>query len=173
MGISLSCPVEAAILGVILACVSLLAVEQDAYVADRRAGRNHDRESRTRDAAANACVAAFVAEFVVEVVARGAVLPAKTAYLRDPMNCLDTAVTALSLAYYAVPKGRRTPLVAARLLRLLRVVRPLKILARGSRSVHALLEALEFSRRALANVVAACAFTVAVFAVVGSRAAKG
>ena len=41
-------------------------------------------------------------------------LPAKTAYLRDPMNCLDTAVTALSLAYYAVPKGRRTPLVAAR-----------------------------------------------------------
>ena len=161
------------ILGVILASVSLLAVDQQQFIAK---SADHDDQlygGRTKAllVVANAlCVGTFVLEFVVEVIARGLILPARTGYLRDPKNCLDTLVTCLSLLNYVFD---HTGLIAARLLRLLRVVRPLKRLARGSHSVHAIFEALEFSRRALANVVILCLVALVVFAVVGMQLFRG
>ena len=51
-------------------------------------------------------IAIFILEFFVEVVARGAWFPAKTAHLRSPLRRLDTGVTVIQFVGAFVSRGR-------------------------------------------------------------------
>ena len=109
------------------------------------------------------CVGIFLTEFLMVTIADGLFV-----YLRDPMNCLDATITLLSFISLFVP-----PLTQFAVIRVIRIIRPMKKLARSSPAVTSLLGALESSLKGVFAVGIIASFLWVTIAVVGIQLFQG
>ncbi|KAJ1458807.1 Ion transport protein-domain-containing protein [Pelagophyceae sp. CCMP2097] len=109
------------------------------------------------------CMSIFISEFVLCSIADGLFN-----FLADPLNVVDTAVTAISIIALGVPL-----LTAFSVIRMIRIIRPLKKFARSSPAVMSILIALENSSQGLAAVGLIAVFTWATVAIVGLQLFQG
>ena len=157
---------------VIIVTVQCLAVELHwTHMRDSNGGKKLPTQQRRENVRilADFCVIVFVAEFCLEVVARGLIYPA-TAHLRNPLRVVDTCVTVLAIVGWGVRKGNAGRLIDAfQVLRLLRLWQPLKLLASFSRSVLGILNALERSAKAIFNTFLLVVVFVVFFGLMGQE----
>ncbi len=71
---------------------------------------------------------AFVCEAILKIIGWG-FIATPTAYIRDPWNILDFIIVISALAGFAMPPG--VNISAVKSLRILRILRPLRIIAKN------------------------------------------
>ena len=110
------------------------------------------------------CMFIFVAEFFILTIANGLF-----AYLSSFMNCLDFFVTSLSVIAACGVSG----VLPFMILRMTRIIRPLKKLSQSSPAIMSILTALENSSRGLFAVITFGFFVWTTIAVVGMQLYQG
>ena len=91
---------------------------------------------------------AFTLECIIKVIAFGFIMT-QTAYIRDPWNVLDFTIVLSAVAGFVMPPG--VNISAVKSLRILRILRPLKIISKN-KSLKIALTSLVNSIPKIANL---------------------